>query len=535
MPEIRKLVQPTAEQKAKNNKFKIAISYPPMPSEKGVPLLTQNRQFQWFNNPTYIYPMVPSYAASLLQEHGYDVMWDDAIAEELTQDEWLERIKKFQPDMIVFESKTPVIKRHWKLIEVMKEELPEATIVLIGDHVTAMPEESMKNSKVDFIATGGDYDFLELNIANHINHGEKLESGIWYREKTNPKSEIRNPKQIQNSNSKIQNTGHFLLNHDLDDLPLIDRDLTKWKLYAYKNGNYKRTPGTYTYAARDCWWGRCAFCSWTTLYPGKDYRKHSVQRMLDEIGILIEKYHVKEIMDDSGTFPVGPWLKEFCDGMIERGYNKKIKIDCNMRLKALSPEEYKLMGRAGFRFILYGLESANQGTLDHINKNLQVEEIEQGVKMAKAGGLEPHITTMMGYPWETKEDAKRTVALSSRLFNKGYVDTLQATIVIPYPGTPLFRECEEKDWLKTKNWDEYDQRMAVMKSPLTEEDIKELTQELYKSFITPKFIIRKILSIRSWNDITFLFRAAGKLFGHLMDFSPKNNPSAGGEKTKHEA
>lgn len=194
MPEIRKLVQPTAEQKAKNNKFKIAISYPPMPSEKGVPLLTQNRQFQWFNNPTYIYPMVPSYAASLLQEHGYDVMWDDAIAEELTQDEWLERIKKFQPDMIVFESKTPVIKRHWKLIEVMKEELPEATIVLIGDHVTAMPEESMKNSKVDFIATGGDYDFLELNIANHINHGEKLESGIWYREKTNPKSEIRNRK-----------------------------------------------------------------------------------------------------------------------------------------------------------------------------------------------------------------------------------------------------------------------------------------------------------------------------------------------------
>ncbi len=491
-----------------------------MPNEKGTPCLTQNRQFQWFNNPTYIYPMVPSYAATLLQDQGYNVMWDDAIAEELSQEEWLERIKKFNPNLIVFESKTPVIRRHWKLIEVLKEELPEVKIVLIGDHVTAMPEESMKNSLVDFIATGGDYDFLALNIANHINHKEAFEPGIWYR-----KQNTDNSKQI----TEIANTGHFVLDHDIDDLPMIDRDLTKWHLYAYKNGNYKRTPGTYTYAARDCWWGKCAFCSWTTIYPGKDYRKHTAKRMLDEIGILIEKYKVKEIMDDSGTFPIGPWLKEFCEGMIERGYNKKIKIDCNMRLKALNQEEYNLMGKAGFRFILYGLESANQKTLDRINKNLKVEEIEAGVKMAKKGGLEPHITTMMGYPWETKEDAERTIELSKKLFNKGYVDTLQATIVIPYPGTPLYKECKENGWLLTEDWDEFDQRMAVMKSPLSEADIKELTQGLYKSFITPKFIIRKILSIRSWTDIKFLFRAAGKVIGHLTDFSSKSAQ----EKSEH--
>jgi radical SAM superfamily enzyme YgiQ (UPF0313 family) len=540
MPDIKHVSKPSAEQKKKNSQYKITISYPPLPNEKGIPLLTQNRQFQWFNNPTYIYPMVPSYAASLLQEHGYNVMWDDGIAEELTQDDWLERIKIFNPDLVVFESKTPVIRRHWKLIEVMKKELPKTKIILIGDHVTAMPEESMQNSLVDFVATGGDYDFLALNIANHINHGEKLESGIWYREQSGVGSRESGEKNKNSTNSKLpttnyqlqtKNTGHFLLNHDLDDLPLIDRDLTKWQLYAYKNGNYKRTPGTYTYAARDCWWGRCAFCSWTTLYPGKDYRKHSAKRMLDEIGILIEKYKVKEIMDDSGTFPVGPWLKEFCEGMIERGYNKKIKIDCNMRLKALNQEEYNLMGKAGFRFILYGLESANQKTLDHINKNLKVEEIEKGVKMAKKGGLEPHITTMMGYPWETKEDAERTIELSKQLFNKGYVDTLQATIVIPYPGTPLYKECKEKGWLLTEDWDEFDQRMAVMKSPLTEADIKELTQGLYKSFITPKFILRKIIGVRSWSDVTFLFRAGGKVLGHLTDFSSKSSQ----EKQEHKA
>jgi len=396
----------------------------------------------------------------------------------------------------------------------------------------------MKSCEVDFVLTGGDYDFLLLNVANHINHGEKLEAGIWYR---SPQSTVHSPqsdkkdKNLSTENrvlSTVENTGHFHLNHDLDDLPMIDRDLTKWELYAYKNGNYKATPGTYTYAARDCWWGKCAFCSWTTIYPGKDYRKHSAKRVLDEIGILIEKYHVKEIMDDSGTFPIGPWLKEFCEGMIERGYHKKVIMDCNMRLKALNQEEYDLMGRAGFRFILYGLESANQNTLDRIQKNLKVSEIEEGAKMAKKAGLEPHITTMMGYPWETKEDARRTIELSKNLFQKGYVDTLQATIVIPYPGTPLFRECQQKGWLLTDDWDNYDQRMAIMKSPLTEADIKELTQDLYKSFVTPKFIIRKVLSVRNWTDIKFIFRAGGKVIGHLIDFSPKTKAVAV-EKTEH--
>ena len=56
--------------------MKISISYPPLASEKGTPLLTQNRQFQWFTNPTYIYPMVPSYAASLLKSKGYDVSYN---------------------------------------------------------------------------------------------------------------------------------------------------------------------------------------------------------------------------------------------------------------------------------------------------------------------------------------------------------------------------------------------------------------------------------------------------------------------------
>ncbi len=144
--------------------MKIAITYPPLESDKGIPLLGQNRQFQWFNNPTYIYPMVPAYAATLLQSKGFDVTWNDAIAEEWSYQQYIEYYKKTDFDLVMIETKTPVVKMHWNIIKQLKELKPETIIVVVGDHVTAFPEETMQNCPADYVLTGGNYDFLLLNL-----------------------------------------------------------------------------------------------------------------------------------------------------------------------------------------------------------------------------------------------------------------------------------------------------------------------------------------------------------------------------------
>jgi radical SAM superfamily enzyme YgiQ (UPF0313 family) len=356
---------------------------------------------------------------------------------------------------------------------------------------------------------------------DHLKDGIPLEGGIWFRDR-DPR--IRGQERFELRTSEKGNhyrvSGPLSLKHNLDELPFVDRDLTQWRLYAYENGNYKYTPGTYMYSGRDCWWNRCTFCVWVhTLNPQGTYRSFSVKRTLDEIGYILDHYGVREIFDDAGTLRVGPWLKELCEGMIERGYNKRVVYGCNLRLNAIRDQEtYDLMKKANFRFLLYGMESGNQKTLDKLDKGLKVEEIEEGVRMAKKAGLEPHLTVMMGYPWETYEDAKRTVGLAADLFRKGYVDTLQATIVIPYPGAPLWKECKEKGWLLTEDYERYDMREPVMKSPLTSAQILEMTTQLYKSFVSPQYFLRKILAIRSLEDLRFLFSSAGKLIGHLRDF-----------------
>ncbi len=490
--------------------MRVSISYPPLESAKGVPLLAQNRQFQWFSNPTYIYPVVPAYAATLLKEDGFEVLWDDGIAEGLSYAAWLARIKEGRPDVMVIESKTPVIKAHWRIIDELKRWRPETIVVLVGDHVTALPAESMGACLVDYVATGGDYDFVLRDLCRFIRGGGSFPLGVWRREE-----------------GQVINGGAVNLAHDLNELPFIDRELTRWRHYAYKNGNFKYTPGTYVMAGRDCWWGRCTFCSWTTLCPGKSYKTVRPQRHLDEIGALIEQCGVKEIFDDSGCFPKGEWLDEFCEGMVARGYHRRVVMGCNMRVGALSESQFRALKKANFRFILIGLESINQSTLDRLVKGIRVEQIEETVRMAKAAGLEPHITTMVGYPWETREDAAATIGFAKRLFTKGYLDTLQATIVVPYPGTPLFDEAKRNGWLLTEDWDRYDMKESVWKSPIDNNDVLRFTQELYKAALSPRFIMRKLLSIRNIDDLSFLFRAGGKLIGHLADFKKKDQCGCG--------
>ena len=483
--------------------MKISISYPPLESEKGVPLLSQNRQFQWFNNPTYIYPMVPAYAASYLKSLGHEVFWDDGIAEELTYLEWLERLVRQKPNLIAMESKTPVIKRHWIIVNDIKKRLPDSKIVLMGDHVTALPVESMEACEVDYLLVGGDYDFALADLCRYLDEDKVAPASIYCRndEGKPVRGTLSTPRPV------------------LDDLPMVDRELTNWRMYSEKNGNFKYLPGTYTMAGRDCWWGRCTFCSWTTLFPGKDFKSVSPGRLLDEIGILIEKYGVREIFDDTGCFPKGEWLREFCKGMVDRGYHKKVVMGCNMRVNALDQEEWDLMGKANFRFILIGLESMTQTTLDRLKKGIKVEQIEQTMRMAKKAGLEPHITTMVGYPWEGKKEAEQTVNFAKRMFINGLIDSLQATIVVPYPGTPMFEEAKSNGWLLTEDWDRYDMRESVWKSEVGTEEVKHFTQELYRAALHPRFIFRKLVHIRSLDDMKFLARAGAKVLGHLRDFA----------------
>ena len=101
--------------------MKISISYPPIVNEHGQKaMVSQNRNVQFFKEPTYLLPVTYAQAATYLKQMGFDVYWDDGNAQLKTFDKWLHDLIKECPDVVVLESTTPVMKFYWNTVDKIK-------------------------------------------------------------------------------------------------------------------------------------------------------------------------------------------------------------------------------------------------------------------------------------------------------------------------------------------------------------------------------------------------------------------------------
>lgn len=251
-------------------------------------------------------------------------------------------------------------------------------------------------------------------------------------------------------------------------LPAPDRMFTRAFDKKYqRNGNFKYTPGTYIMSARGCWHGKCNFC----VERLNRYECRPLGSVLEEIRGLKE-LGFREIFDDSATFPEGEWLRAFCK-WAPRG----ITYGCNMRMV---DQDYEMMKQAGFRMVLFGLESANQKTLDKIQKGTRVEDVSYIIKASKAG-LDPHVAVMFGYPWEDESDSIRTLRLVHDLLRRGYAKTAQASF---YDAGNAANESQRK-YVK-KIYDvgfDYTFWITKLKELRTVDDIKYFWRQIKKGIM----------------------------------------------------
>jgi len=494
--------------------MKVLVGFPPTESPLGTPLLSQNRQFQYFTKPTFLYPVVLGTGATMVQEAGYEVIWEDAIAQFMNWEDYDKMLEREQPDIFLFETKAPVVKMHWRAINHLKEKFPNMKIAICGDHVSYLPGETLANSKVDYVVNGGYYDFAFLDLVNWLNEEKSgAPEGIWYKDNEG--------KVIENGRYEFYKETE----RNINDAPFPDRKLTKYMNYQ-DEFNLKGRPQFYIMSARDCAWGKCTFCVWDhALYPKGAYKQRTAENTFAEVKHLVDNFGAREIFDDAGTIPPGPWLKKFCELMIDSGYNEKVMYSCNMRFGWVDAEMYRLMKKAGFRLLKYGLESGVQKTIDKLDKGTDITKVFEHCKDAKDAGLTVHITMMVGYPWETKNDAMKLFALADKLMSAGLVDIHQSTIVMPYPGTPLYEEAVREGWLRFEKNDYEKLAMdqpALKNMEMTPEEIQDLCKHNYMAYLKPSYIWHHAKSrIRSWEDIKYTFEGVTALFGHIKDFSRK--------------
>jgi hypothetical protein len=66
-------------------------------------------------------------------------------------------------------------------------------------------------------------------------------------------------------------------------------------------------------------------------------------------------------------------------------------------------------------------------------------------------------------------------------------------------------------------------RGSVLKTgDMSSDEIVELCNQVYRSFLSPRFIVRQVS--RNITDPGYLLRGARAVVGHLLDFVPRRKP-----------
>lgn len=495
--------------------MKIAISYPPIVNARGqVAMVSQNRNVQFFKTPTFLLPVIHGQAATWLRHLGYEVLWDDGNARRLSYEDWFQGLIAARPDIVVFESTTPVMKFYWRQINRVKAALPACVVIMTGYHPMRAPEETLRESACDVVLQSNHVDFVLRRLVPYID-----EHAHW-RETCEVEGLM-----IRLDEHTWRHTGAFKRVENLDDSPDVDRDLVAWKNYAYENGNFLQTPGTYaTSVIRDCTFGKCTFCRYNG--PDLTFSVRSVNKSLDEYQRLIEDYGVREIFDDSGVWYRGSQARDFARGIIDRGLHKRgVYFGFNTRFGYLDEETVRRLGEANFRFVLVGLEAADEETLRRLDKGYLPEAAFQNLEWFTKYGLHPHLTIMVGYHWQTQDMLDRTVKTVRHLMFKGLARTLQVTLCTPLDFTPYHRECIDQGLLLTDDYDDFDMSRVIVKTPIPHERYEAAIRRMYGVALDPRFLARQVGFLFSGRrrDAQFLFsygwRALRRVRNHVYNLT----------------
>jgi radical SAM superfamily enzyme YgiQ (UPF0313 family) len=424
---------------------------------------------------------------AVLEAAGLTVDFLDGPAMNLEREQVASALKKSRPGLLVLHTTTPSIDSDLSYASLAKELFYDCKTVVVGSHVTAEPEDTLKraNGVVDVVARG-EYDYALRDLA------ELLGSG-W----TIPKLfEVRGISYLDDNGKLVHTSTRPYL--DVNELPFpswqhID---SRW----YRDAG-KRFPFITLISGRGCF-GSCTFCRDVPLMEGRKLRMRHPELVVDEIEYDYSLFpYLREVMFETDTFTASPrHVEGVCQEILRSGL--KLTWSCNCRtdvdLKLLP-----LMKRAGCRMLMVGFEFGTQKSLDEVKKGTTLEQSRRLAEEALRLGFTVHGCFMIGAPGETRESALQTIELAKSL----PMDTVQFSGICAYPGSEIYTWAKKQGFLVPKGWrhwvDENWEQVTVLSYPeLSKNEIDFLINKgLREFYLRPKQMLKMALSVRGLDDL----------------------------------
>jgi anaerobic magnesium-protoporphyrin IX monomethyl ester cyclase len=328
-------------------------------------------------------------------------------------------------------------------IRAIKDENPDQPIIVIGGHVAALPERTMREEPVDFACNGEGpvtvHHLLSVLQAGAPGNFADVPGLVW-----------RDRDAIRNNISAplIKDLDYDLHGQVWDLLPMEKYRAHNWQCFGELDA---RQPYASIHTSLGCPY-RCTFCCINAPFGTNRYRMRSAKSVAAEIDSLYETYGVKTYKIIDEMFVLNErHVAAICDELISRNYD--LNIWAYARIDTVRSHLLRKMRQAGIRWLALGIESGSAHVRDGADKSFGQSEIIDIVSEIRRADINVIANFIFGLPDDDDETMRQTLDLAMEL-NCEFANFYSA---MAYPGSQLYAMAVERGWDLPLTWSGFSQ------------------------------------------------------------------------------
>jgi len=281
---------------------------------------------------------------------------------------------------------------------------------------------------------------------------------------------------------EVRRTAARPLIDNLDRLPFPHR--AYGNPHAYWDIPFFGRPTAWLLPTRGCPYD-CIFCSQWQGYR-KRVRYRSPENVVDEVEAIVNELGIRCMNFSDDTFNLNAeYVQSICRLLLERSL--RVRWMSTARADRVDEETLRLMKRSGCVEIQYGIESADNGILEFLQKGTTIEDQRRGIEITRRVGVRFSVQTIIGSPMETEETIRKTM----RFIRETKPMFASFNVLTPLPGSQLYEQLKDRldDDRDLRTFDILHTEYAV--GSMTAEETRRRIRRLYRwYYLSPRFAVR---------------------------------------------
>ena len=378
--------------------------------------------FPAFSSQEATAPLAILALATPLERAGYQVRIIDST---ITPNFQQQVIKELEDSLCLAVSLVtgPMIRETAQIAKAAKAAYPDKPVILGGWHPSLLPDQTLQAQCVDYIVRGQGEDAL-LELVKHLEtrSAPDLIPGIGFKR-----------------------GGKLILTPERPLKPLAEMPPKAYHIAdfdAYERGCGKRW-AMYT-SSLACPFN-CAYCTNAGVY-GRKWNALPPEQFVEETVDLTRRYRLEMlwVVDDNFLVDLDR-ARGIAEGLVREGSQFKWSIQATTNMVArLSPEDLKLLRRAGLHQVCQGVDSGSPKILQLMNKTFQdFDQIYESAARCLAADIRPSFNIIFAFPGEGAKERRETISFMMDVCRRFPGAEFWTNIFTPYPGSPIMERAKE--------------------------------------------------------------------------------------------